>query len=193
MRGHLTPSPVGSRSGQARYRARQFLGALGAQVDPVERAALLQAAHLPPALAALFVRMPRPYQWHALNVAQRVQGAGDPILLQAALLHDIGKWDPVSGRRVTLLVRVVTVLAHHLPGGSGLLHRLSGGPPSPRSPRYPWYLQAQHARLGAALAAQGGAPAEVVALIRHHEAPAPPLSPAQRTRLRTLQAADDAA
>jgi hypothetical protein len=175
------------------YRARQFFGAALARVDAAERAALLDAADLPPALAALFTRSPRPYQWHALNVTRRLRAAGhtDPALLQAALLHDLGKWNPATGRRVTLPYRVLTVLLRRMPPGRRLLRRLGGGPPPARSWRYPWYLQRRHPALGARLAAAGGAAPAVVELIRHHEDPAPPLSPAQRARLHALQAADE--
>src|SRR5262245_47865828 len=175
------------------YRARQFFGAAGARVDAADRAALLAEARLPPALAALFIRMPRPYQWHALNVARRLRAEGhtDPALLQAALLHDIGKWDPATGRRVTLPYRVLTVLLRRLPPGRRLVRRLAGGPPPARTWRYPWYLQQQHPALGARLAAAHGARPAVVELIRHHEDAAPPLAPPQRARLRALQAADE--
>ena len=175
------------------YRARQFFGAMGARVDAAERAALLHESGLPPALAALFVRMPRPYQWHALKVARRLRAEGhdDPALLQAALLHDLGKWDPATGRRVTLPYRVLTVLLRRVPAGRRLLRRLSSGSPEARTWRYPWYLQRRHPDLGARLAAAHGAQPDVVELIRRHEEPAPPLSPPQRTRLRALQAADE--
>jgi hypothetical protein len=178
---------------QLRYRARQFVGARLARVDPAERAALLRAAQVPPALAALFVRMPVAYQWHALTVARHLHAAGhpDPILLQAALLHDMGKWDPQTDGRVTLFVRSAIVLLEHVPGGGRLLRSLGGGPPPARSLRYAWYLQLNHPRLSAALAAQGGARREVVELIRNHDRAAPALSAAQRARLVALQAADD--
>jgi hypothetical protein len=164
-----------------------------AHVDPADRGAILAQTQLPPALAALFVRMPRPYQWHALNVARRLlaQGQRDPILLQAALLHDVGKWDPATGRRVRLLPRIATVLLRRAPGGPRLLHRIGSGPPSAGSWRYPWYLQGHHPALGAALAARHGARPEVVALIRYHEAAATALDPEQQVRLSALQAADE--
>lgn len=191
---HLSASPARSPVAQLRYRARQFFGARAAQIDPADRAAILQAAQLPAPLAALFVRMPVSYQWHALNVARHLQAAGhtDPILLQAALLHDMGKWDPASNRRVTLFVRVAIVPLIALPGGKHLLRRLSTTLPPAHSPRFPWYLQVNHARLSATLAERGGATHEVIELIRYHDRPPPALAAAQRTRLAALRAADDA-
>jgi hypothetical protein len=186
------PHAAPGRVAQALYRARQFFGAALARVDAPERAAILAAAQMPPPLAALFQRMPRPYQWHALNVARRLRAAGhdDPVLLQAALLHDMGKWDPATGRRVLLPYRVAAVLLRRAPGGPRLLRRLGAGPPGPRSWRYPWHLQNQHPALGAHVAAAHGAPHEVVALIRHHEQLTPALPPRQQARLRLLQDAD---
>ncbi|MDQ2810190.1 MAG: hypothetical protein M3Z04_25200, partial [Chloroflexota bacterium] len=95
------------------YRVRQFALAF-APVAAAEVTTAIQAAALPPVAARLFRAMPRPYQRHALNVAARLRQAGqhDPTLLAAALLHDCGKWDAVSGRRVGLLQRIgATLLA----------------------------------------------------------------------------------
>jgi hypothetical protein len=191
-----TQPPPARRRGpvaQVCYRVRQFVGARLARVDPVDRAALLRAARVSPTLTALFERMPIAYQWHALNVARRLHAAGhtDPILLQAALLHDMGKWDPATNARVTLFVRSAIVLLGHMPGGGRLLRHLGSGPPPARSLRYAWYLQINHPRLSATLAAQGGARREVIELIREHDRRAPPLPASQRARLAALQAADD--
>jgi hypothetical protein len=178
---------------QLRYRARQFFGARAAQIDPADRTALLQAGQVPASLASLFERMPVPYQWHALNVARHLQAEGhsDPILLQAALLHDMGKWDPASNRRVSLGVRSAAVVLEHVPGGEGLMQRLAAGNPPATSRRYSWYLHRHHPRRSADLAAAHGSPPEAVELIRYHARRVPGLSPAQQARLTALQAADD--
>ena len=173
------------------YRVRQFLLAALAPVAEAEVEQALALAALPAPAAQLFRTMPRPYRRHALNVAGRLyaEGQTDRQLLQAALLHDMGKWHPPSGRRVGLLVRVANTLLRRVSPGRALRRRLAAGPPSPRSWRYPWYLQAAHPRLGARLAHAAGLHPDVVALIAHHEdtAHAPEHLAA---KLATLAAAD---
>src|SRR5689334_7464213 len=94
------------------YRVRQFALAALAPVAPAEVAAALRQAALPAPAARLFRTMPRAYQRHALNVAARLQeeGAAGPTLLQAALLHDMGKWDPATGARVGVVTRSIATL-----------------------------------------------------------------------------------
>ncbi len=173
------------------YRVRQF-GLAFAPVATAEVTAAIQAAALPPAAARLFRAMPRPYQRHALNVAARLQRAGhrDPVLLAAALLHDSGKWDAVSGRRVGLLQRIGVTLLARLGPGRRVLTLLAAGPPRRHSSRYGWYLQQAHPALGAAAAAAAGLPPPVVMLIRTH-ADAAACPPALQPTLRLLQWADD--
>jgi len=173
------------------YRVRQFALAF-VPVAAAEVTAAIQAAGLPPAAARLLRAMPRPYQRHALNVAARLERAGhhDPALLAAALLHDSGKWDAVSGRRVGLLQRVGATLLERSGPGRWVLTALAAGPPSRRSPRYGWYLQRDHPALGADRAAAAGLPPAVVALIRSHADPAACPTALQPT-LRLLQWADD--
>ena len=185
-------SPAGRALGALPYRARQFGLALLAPVPPAEVTAALAAAALPAPAAALFRGMPRPYQRHALNVAARLRQEGheDVRLLRAALLHDVGKWDPACGRRVGVFYRVAATLLRRAPPGRALLKRLAAGPPGPRSLRYPWYLQQAHAALGARLAGAAGVDAETVALICAHEAPAD-LPPPLDALLRALRRADD--
>jgi hypothetical protein len=174
------------------YRVRQFVLAATAPVAPAEVTAAIARAGLPEAAARLFRAMPRPYQRHALNVAGRLgrEGAPDQVLLQAALLHDMGKWDPASGRHVSVLYRVAATLLCRVPPGRVLLVRLAGGPPGSRSPRYGWYLQQAHPGLGAAMAAGAGVDADVVALIRYHQQP-DGVPPHLAAPLRRLIAADD--
>ncbi|MGI8587874.1 MAG: hypothetical protein ACR2M0_09335 [Chloroflexia bacterium] len=173
------------------YRVRQFVRAL-APVAPAEVEAALRASSLPDDAARLFRAMPQPYQRHALNVAARLsqEGHTEPLLLSAALLHDIGKWDPASGRSVGLLHRVAATLLRRVGPGRALLERLGSGNPSPRSPRYPWRLQQRHPALGAGLAQRAGVDPDVVALVLHHE-DADGLPPHLRGALALLQRADD--
>ena len=73
------------------HRAWQFFSAAFARVRPSER--VLVERHLSPAQMALFWHMARCDQRHALDVLQTLRQAGhhDETLLQAALLHDVGK------------------------------------------------------------------------------------------------------
>lgn len=139
----------------------------------------------------LFAALPQQYRRHALTVYRHVIEAGcnDLTVRQAALLHDLGKFDPETGRYVTIIHRVAVVLLEALPFSRTLLRRLSRsndvrGPGS--SLLYPFHLSRYHPALGARLAAQNGASAEVVALIAGHHK-----STRQSKHLLILQAADD--
>ena len=142
-------------------------------------------------LYEVFAAMPRQYRRHALGVYGRVREAGcdDPIVWQAALLHDSGKYDPASGRYVTVVHRVAVVLLGAVPGGGRVLKGLSRGR-SARGPGgwllYPFYLSRHHARLGAEIAASRGAADDLVRLIARHQEDA-----GEDDRLKALQAADD--
>lgn len=146
---------------------------------------------LGPDLFGLFAAMPASYRRHGIAVYKKVRAVGDSgtDLLQAALLHDSGKFDPESGRRVTLAHRVVVVLLEAVPSGRLLLVRLSGGGAGPRGLRgrllYPFYLSMHHPRLGAQRAGRHGASHEVVRLIAEHQERRAGDKP-----LRRLQAAD---
>ena len=142
---------------------------------------------LGPDLYSLFRAMPEQYRVHALNVYRGVLEAGgsDPALLQAALLHDSGKYDPGTGRYVTVAHRVAVVLMEAVPGGRRLLRRLA----APRWGKgvvfYPFYLSRRHAALGARLAARHGAsPAAVRLIAGHHGRGSDPA-------LKLLQSADE--
>ncbi|HUS16033.1 MAG TPA: hypothetical protein VM536_13620 [Chloroflexia bacterium] len=174
------------------YRVRQFVLAAGAPVAPAEIATAISRAQLPEPAARLFRAMPRPYQRHALNVAARLYAEGhqDPPLLQAALLHDMGKWDPISGRSVGVLHRVVATLLGRVAPGRVVLARLAASSPDALGLRYGWHLQEAHPALGARLAAAAGIHPEVVAMIRYHQDPAA-APPHLAAALRCLAAADD--
>ena len=173
------------------YRSRQFFAAWRSisKQDMAEARRVLGLE-----LYSIFSSMPRQYRLHSLNVYRHVRQAGcdDPTVLQAALLHDSGKFDSTSGRYVTIAHRVIVVLLSATAPGRLLLKRLSG-PPSRNAPvrrltywRYPFYLSAHHAELGSEIAARHGAQPELVELIRKHHT-----YHDQSPGLKVLQAADD--
>ena len=158
------------------YRARQFLGALRPRVDGTElkdASALLGQRLMP-----LFLSMSRRDQRHCLDVYGALvrTGCHDQNVLLAALLHDAGKGG-LAGARVRLWHRVAYVLL--ATASARLLERLAGG-------RGGLAALHHHCERGALLAERHGAPAEVVDLIRRHEATAP-----ADERLLSLRAADD--
>jgi hypothetical protein len=139
---------------------------------------------LPPAARTLFAAMAISDQRHCLNVQQvlRAHGCDDRELLQAALLHDIGK----GGRRVPFWVRPVIVLLKRLAPQvlawlAGPYHPLYA--PKGRSAyavdvlscvtgwRRPFYAAWYHAAIGADLAATAGLSPRVALLIRTHHQP----------------------
>ncbi len=146
------------------YRVRQFLGALFPRnVDT----ACFDAGMLTPAEAQLFEREPAAVRKHSLAVFAALRAAGhtEPVLLRAALLHDVGKADG----RVALWHRVALVLLQAV--SPVLLLRLAVN--EPRSWRYPFYVQLHHGPRGADMLAAIGSEAALVTLVRTHHAPAP--------------------
>jgi hypothetical protein len=145
---------------------------------------------LGPASYKVFAAMPRQYRRHGLTVYRTVRenGCDDPVVMQAALLHDCGKYDPISGRCVTVVHRVLVVVLENVPGGNRLARTLASQ--GRRKPGgwvfYPFYLSRNHPRLGAELAARSGTPAEVVRLVATHHRPS-----SNDIQLWALQAADD--
>lgn len=91
----------------ALYRVRQVVWAAQAQWRPLDLGAF--GEYLNQEQQALFLAMSRSDQRHSLAVFQRLRSANmsDPALLQAALLHDIGK----AAADVRLWHRVIVVLA----------------------------------------------------------------------------------
>jgi hypothetical protein len=143
---------------------------------------------LGPDLYSLFAALPKQSKRHALNVYRRVieEGCTDSTVQQAALLHDAGKFDPSSGRYVTIIHRVIVVLLEALPIGSPAWRWLSKSRQRRDFVFYPFFLSRYHPALGAKLAAKHGASPDLVALIAGHH------RQGSRSReLSVLQAADD--
>jgi hypothetical protein len=146
------------------HRAWQFFRALFARVRQAEYS-LLQV-HLLPAQVALFRRMARSDQRHCLDVFYTLCDAGyyQAALLQAALIHDVGK----SGGRLTLWHRVAVVLMQRF--APGWLARLAD---DGRGWKAPFAAHVRHAQVGAQWAAEAGCPSQVVDCIRRHHDPNP--------------------
>ena len=107
--------------------------------------------------------MPTTDQIHSIKVLNRLVSAGvcDEDLLKAALLHDAGKSLASPG----VFVRVARVLLAWLWPAGWL--RLSTHCDQ-RHWRYPFYVLAHHAELGAELVRESGAAPRVVEIVRQH-------------------------
>ena len=166
-------------------RLRQGVYALFAWARPVDDAPAV--AVLPPNLLALFHQMPRREQQHALEVLAtlRTNGTTHPALLQAGLLHDLGKirapfyvWERVL---VVLIEAAAPKLAYAW--GAGDLYGW----------RRPFVIRRQHATWSADMVAAAGADPLTVELIRRHQDKLTGETHTEADRLlRDLQAADDA-
>lgn len=145
-------------------RGRRFFGTLWARPSPADLAEAETV--LGPTATRLFRAMSPADQWHALRVYHRIRGAGhdDPDLLQAALLHDVGKARaPLSVWHRVLVdlgssywPRALVVLEQR--GPAGLRRSLA--------------VALNHPALGAREAAALGLPPRVVALIAGDPDPA---------------------
>ncbi len=186
----------GQQRGLARrwaYRASQFFAAVLGRVSDEEMVEACEV--LGPGLYQVFAAMPGQYRLHMLKVYGRVRAGGcdDLDVWQAALLHDSGKYDPASGRYVSVPYRIAVVLIVAAPRGKSLLMRLAtpaasevNDPAGRMGWRYPFYLHRHHAELGAARAKECGASQDVVRLIAcHHKHGSPDRA------LAALQAADE--
>jgi hypothetical protein len=104
----------------------------------------------------LFITMNPQDQRHAIEVARRVD---DDALLEAALLHDVGK----SASQVGALGRSLATIA------SAVSIPVSGS----------WDLYLDHGKIGGSMLETAGADAITIAFARFHPGPPPPgVSPA---------------
>ena len=146
---------------KAPVRVRQVIESLSASVSSDD--CRFVRSCLTPRLVELFQRLSTSDQSHAIAVARGLQrqGVGEADILQAALLHDVGK----ALVRVRLWHRIAKVLAEAMAPGRDWC----GPRPSAVSWHYALWVLAHHPELGADLAAAAGAGPRVVELIRWHQ------------------------
>ena len=176
---------------RARYRVRQFINAIRADVSPLSQAQTDEVrAILPEGAGRLFKAMPRQDQRHGLEVLHSLQATGDVpgALAQAALLHDCAKHR--GGIRLGHRVAVVLVKAFD-PGRMARWREMEA--PAPNGWRYPFWAHIHHPEHSAQLAAEAGCDPIAVTLIRRHgdQPVSGTLDPLTQRLLAKLQAADD--
>lgn len=134
----------------------------------------------------LFLSFDQGEQWHSYQVMYTLQKAGhiQRELLQAALLHDVGKTrSPLSVWDRALIV----VLKKLMPEKTAVWgqHAAEGW-------KRPFVVKAQHPEWGASMAETAGSSELVVNLIRRHQDVLPEMVYSQEDKLlRLLQWADD--
>jgi hypothetical protein len=168
-------------------RISQGLRAMFAFATPVDNDAARTVLTIS-ALFALFQRMARSEQHHAIRVMQSLRASGhdDPDLLTAALLHDVGK----SRYGMTLFGRTIAVLV--LKASRRAYRYYLGTSLEPRGIHRPFVIAAQHPAWSAEDMAAAGASDLAVWLARHHaDQMDGPLQSDNERLLAALKAADD--
>ncbi len=142
------------------YRVRQFFRAARAMPLTQQEIERLRAVLNDDALA-LYQTMPLGDQRHSLNIfdALIAQGYNARPLLQAALLHDVGK------RNIGLAHRTGVILLDKI--SLTALARVASD--NAESWRHPFYVSLHHPQIGAELAARVGVEENALALIRAHQ------------------------
>ena len=165
------------------YRSSQTFRVLLAK--PRSEDLALAKEHLPPSLRDLFHDMSPADQIHGLRVLRSLlaRGEGNPNLLTAALLHDVGK----SQVRLRLWERILIVLVSWL--APGRVRRWGKG--ELRSWRRPFVIAVHHPAWGAEMIRQAGGSEELATLVLHHQEdlPSDPAKEIDRLLFR-LQEAD---
>jgi len=149
------------------HLVRRFFGFLTATpLSPMEQDEIHDA--LPSRLVRLFFSQRTEDQRHALDVRSRV--GDEPVLVQAALLHDVGKIDSDLGAIGRSLATIWSTTSLPIWGR--------------------WQAYLDHGRLGADLLESHGADELAVAFTRYHPGAVPKGFDAVRWKL--LSSADDA-
>lgn len=147
---------------------RRFFGYIRARpLSPSEQERVRRS--LEPGLARLFFSQAHQDQRHAIDVLDRL-GTSDPDLMEAALLHDIGKAASRLGPISRSLATVAAFLHLSVPS------------------RWASYLD--HGRIGAEILSDAGASSFAVAFSLHHPGAAPEGIDSEVWAL--VEAADDA-
>lgn len=167
------------------YRIWQTTQALTAGLRPVDEG--IAAEQLSPELFALFKSMARTDQHHHLRVYKQLiaDGHDHPAIVQAALLHDVGK----TRVRFTIADRIWAVVVKTL--WPKIFVRWSQG--EPIGWRRAMVASAQHPAWGAEMVAAADGDPFAVELIAHHQDPiTDDLSDDLKHWLPIFQAVDDA-
>lgn len=171
-------------------RVKQVLSAIWAKITPQDETFV--AKHLNQSECKLFWQMSLPDQRHSLNVAYTVLELADelaesdqPVLIKAALLHDVGrKQGDVSTPDKIIAVISRAVFGRKVTqkwgrqGRGSFFHNL----------RHAFYVSANHPEIGAELLRSAGTEEQVVNLVRFHHHPA---GCADSQELNLLRRADD--
>ncbi len=143
------------------YRLRQLWEIMFAR--PTASGLVLAQNILPPPLMELFSRLQPSEQAHCLRITSQLieGGENNPDLLVAALLHDVGK----SRFPLRVSERIIIVL------GKAIFPKQAcrWGQGQPAGWQRPFVIAEQHPAWGAEMAAQAGASAITVRLIRDHQ------------------------
>lgn len=169
-----------------RYRVEQFVRALIAQHAVPEQRIREAARILSPEARALFLQQAPQDQRHALAVYETLleNGHTREELLQAALLHDVGK----AAARLRPWQRGIFVLAERFAPWA-LRHTVHSEADRSQSPLADY---ANHAEIGARWVTNAGCSPLTAKLVRQHEQPLENDDPELAGLLAALQTADSA-
>lgn len=151
------------------YRTSQFLHSIKAKPLTQAEKAFIESI-LTASQAFFFFQLAIYEQRHALRVCQTLCAGGhgtDKELLQASLLHDLGKSDPQNGRFIPVWGKIANVLFSMFKAKS-VMRKLAKA--EPKSWRYVFWLQLHHEQRGASLAEKMGSSRRVVNLIGGYSA-----------------------